>query len=211
MSAFFYFDLGKYLNFHYIQSQQQIFLQYHTQNPVTSSLIFFVIYIIATSLSLPGATVLTLLAGALFGLFQGFVIVSFASSIGATVSFLASRFLLKDRIQARFGHKLKTINEGMQKDGGFYLFSLRLIPVFPFFLINLLMGLTPIKTTQYYLISQIGMIPGTLVYVNAGTELSKISSLKGIVSPSLLISFALLGLLPIASKKLVKILGKENQ
>ncbi|PUZ92733.1 TVP38/TMEM64 family protein, partial [Vibrio vulnificus] len=150
--------------------------------------------------SVPGATVVTLLGAALFGFWYSLLLVSFASTIGATIAFLSSRYLLKDWVQARFGDKLSAINQGVEKDGAFYLFSLRLIPVFPFFLINLLMGLTPISIGRYYLTSQIGMLPGTAVYLNAGTQLADINSLSGILSPTVLASFALLGVFPIAVK-----------
>ena len=152
-------------------------------------------------MSLPGATILTLLGGALFGLIKGGLLVSFASTIGATLAFLASRYLLKDSIQSKFGDKLKVINEGVKKEGGFYLFTMRLIPAFPFFLVNLVMGLTPIKTLTFFLVSQVGMLPGTLVYVNAGTQLAQLESLSGILSPKLIASFALLGVFPLVAKK----------
>jgi uncharacterized membrane protein YdjX (TVP38/TMEM64 family) len=146
---------------------------------------------------------MTLAAGALFGNLVGLIMVSFASSIGATLAFLFSRFLLKDYVQKKFGDKLKAINEGVEKEGAFYLFTLRLVPVFPFFVINLAMGLTPIKTFVFYLVSQVGMLPGTFVFVNAGTQIGKLESLKGILSPELIISFALLGIFPLAAKKII--------
>lgn len=212
IGGFFYFDLANFLSLDYIKQQQSSFTEYYNQKPLMVIGIFLLIYITSTALSLPGATILTLIGGALFGLLYGTIIISFASTIGATLSFLAARFLLKDQIQNKFGEKLKPINEGIEKEGGFYLFTLRLIPVFPFFLINLLMGLTPIRTVQYFFISQLGMLPGTIVYVNAGTELAKIDSLKGILSPSLMLSFALLGLFPIAAKKLIAVLkNKKDQ
>lgn len=212
IGGFFYFDLANFLSLDYIKQQQSSFTEYYNQKPLMVIGIFLLIYITSTALSLPGAAILTLIGGALFGLLYGTIIISFASTIGATLSFLAARFLLKDQIQNKFGEKLKPINEGIEKEGGFYLFTLRLIPVFPFFLINLLMGLTPIRTVQYFFISQLGMLPGTIVYVNAGTELAKIDSLKGILSPSLMLSFALLGLFPIAAKKLIAVLkNKKDQ
>jgi uncharacterized membrane protein YdjX (TVP38/TMEM64 family) len=161
------------------------------------------IYILVTALSLPGAAVMTLAGGALFGLLTGSLVVSFASTIGATLACFASRFLLRDWVQARFGEKLKAVNEGIEKEGAFYLFTLRLIPIFPFFVINLVMGLTKMPLMKYYWVSQIGMLPATVVYVNAGRELSKIESLSGILSPRLLISFALLGLFPLVAKRLI--------
>jgi uncharacterized membrane protein YdjX (TVP38/TMEM64 family) len=161
------------------------------------------IYILVTSLSLPGAVVMTLAGGALFGLLTGTVVVSFASTIGATVACFVSRFVLRDWVQGKFGAKLKTVNEGIEKEGAFYLFTLRLIPVFPFWLINLVMGLTKMPLKTFYLTSQVGMFPGTIVYVNAGKELAKVDSLSGILSPGLIFSFVLLGLFPIITKKLL--------
>jgi pyruvate/2-oxoglutarate dehydrogenase complex dihydrolipoamide dehydrogenase (E3) component/uncharacterized membrane protein YdjX (TVP38/TMEM64 family) len=166
--------------------------------------------VLVTALSLPGAVIMTLAAGALFGLGSGTLLVSFASSIGATLAFLASRYLLRDAIQTRFGDRLKAVNEGMAKDGVLYLFTLRLVPLFPFFLVNLLMGLTPIRTLSYYWISQLGMLAGTLVYVNAGTELAKINSLSGIVSPGLLWSFVLLGIFPLLAKAFLNLLQRRR-
>ncbi len=163
-------------------------------------MIYFFAYVAITAFSIPGAAVVTLLAAALFGFWNSLVLVSFASTIGATLAFLSSRYLLRDWVQSKFGDKLSAINKGVERDGPFYLFSLRLIPVFPFFLINLLMGLTPISTLRFYLVSQLGMLPGTAVYLNAGTQLSQINSLSGIVSPVVLGSFALLGLFPFIAK-----------
>ncbi|MEN8177600.1 MAG: VTT domain-containing protein, partial [Pseudomonadota bacterium] len=160
--------------------------------------------IVVTALSLPGATIMTLAGGAIFGLLWGALIVSFASTIGATLAFLVSRFLLRDWVQARFGDKLQAVDEGVKKDGALYLFSLRLVPLFPFFVINLVMALTPMKARTFYWVSQIGMLAGTLVYVNAGTQLAQIESLKGILSPGLLVSFALLGLFPLFAKNVME-------
>jgi uncharacterized membrane protein YdjX (TVP38/TMEM64 family) len=162
-------------------------------------------YILVTSLSLPGAAVMTLAGGALFGLLTGTVVVSFASTIGATLACFVSRFILRDWVQGKFGDKLKTVNEGIEKEGAFYLFTLRLIPVFPFWLINLVMGLTKMPLKNFYLVSQIGMLPGTMVYVNAGKELARIESLSGILSPGLILSFVLLGIFPIITKKLLSL------
>ncbi|HCL81051.1 MAG TPA: TVP38/TMEM64 family protein, partial [Nitrospiraceae bacterium] len=164
---------------------------------------YMLIYIFVTGLSLPGATVMTLAGGALFGLWVGAIVISFASTLGATLACLISRFLLRDWVQSKFGDKLSEINQGIEKEGLFYLFTLRLIPAFPFFVINLLMGLTKMPIFTFYWISQIGMFPATLVYVNAGKELAKIDSLSGILSPPLIISFVILGLFPIAAKKAV--------
>jgi uncharacterized membrane protein YdjX (TVP38/TMEM64 family) len=154
---------------------------------------------------------MTLAGGALFGLLTGTVVISFASTIGATLAFLVSRFLLKDWVQERFKEKLHTINQGIEREGSFYLFTLRLVPVFPFFIINLVMGLTPIRTTRFYLVSQVGMLPGTLVYVNAGTQLAQIDSLKGILSPGLLLSFALLGMFPLLARKGVALINRKKE
>jgi len=201
--TFFAFDLGRFFALDYFKSQQTAITEYFHAQPLKVAAIFFVIYVAVTGLSLPGATILTLVAGAIFGLLWGTVIVSLASSIGATLAFLASRFLFRDAIQKKFGDKLAAINRGVEREGGFYLFTLRLVPVFPFFVINLLMGLTPIKTRTFYWVSQVGMLLGTLVYVNAGTQLGKIESLKGILSPGLLLSFVLLGAFPLIAKKIV--------
>ena len=203
VGAYFAFDLGRFFSLDYIKAQQSAIEAWRAANPQIAIGVFAAVYIAVTALSLPGAAVMTLAAGAIFGLWWGTLIVSFASTIGATLAFLIARFLLRDWVQARFGDKLRVINEGMAKDGPFYLFTLRLVPVFPFFVINLAMALTPLRTWTFFWVSQVGMLAGTLVYVNAGTQLAQIDSLQGILSPGLLASFALLGLLPLVSKKLV--------
>jgi pyruvate/2-oxoglutarate dehydrogenase complex dihydrolipoamide dehydrogenase (E3) component/uncharacterized membrane protein YdjX (TVP38/TMEM64 family) len=208
--AFYAYDLGQYLTLEYLKSQKQAFSDYYTANRLLTPAIYMAIYIVVTALSLPGAAVMTLAGGALFGFWTGTIIVSFASSIGATLAFLVSRFLLRDYVQKKFGDKLTSINRGVEKDGSFYLFTLRLVPIFPFFVINLVMGLTPIKTIPFYVVSQLGMLAGTLVYINAGTQLGKIESLKGILSPELIFSFALLGVFPFIAKKAVNLV-KENR
>ena len=205
IAAFFIFDLGRFFSLDYFKSQQAAISAFYQANPVQTGVVFLLIYIAVTALSLPGATIMTLVAGAIFGLLWGLLIVSFASSIGATLAFLASRFLLRDSVQAKFGDKLKAINEGVAKEGGFYLFTLRLVPAFPFFVINLVMGLTPLKTWTFYWVSQLGMLLGTIVYVHAGTELGKVTSLKGILTPSLIGAFILLGIFPLIAKKLVDV------
>jgi len=205
VTSYFIFDLGQYLTLDYLKSQQQIFNHYYHDNRIFTLLVYFVGYVLVTALSLPGATVMTLAGGALFGFWTALIIVSFASTIGATLAFLVSRFLLRNWIQEKFGEKLKAINEGVEKEGAFYLFSLRLVPLFPFFIINLVMGLTPIKTRQYYIVSQIGMLAGTIVYVNAGTQLGQLESAGGILSPGLLLSFVLLGTFPLLAKRLLGI------
>ena len=203
IAVFIAFDLGRFLSLEYFKSQQAAIENWRAARPATAALVFFLGYVAVTGLSLPGATLLTLAAGAIFGLLWGTVLVSFASSAGATLAFLASRFLLRDWVQQRFGERLRAINLGVDKDGGFYLFTLRLVPVVPFFMINLLMGLTPMRAGTFYWVSQVGMLAGTLVYVNAGTQLAGIDSLRGILSPALIASFALLGVFPLIAKKIV--------
>ena len=199
--VFFAFDLGQYLTLDYLKTRQAAFNDYYLQHRLATLLGYFLIYVLVTALSLPGATVMTLAGGALFGLWMALLVVSFASSIGATLAFLVSRFLLRDWVQNKFGDKLKAINAGVEKEGAFYLFSLRLVPLFPFFVINLVMGLTPLKTTLFYFVSQVGMFAGTFVYVNAGTQLGQLQSAAGILSPGLILSFALLGIFPLVAKK----------
>ncbi len=208
--VFFAFDLDAMLTLENIKASQADFIQWRDGAPVMVSLIFFLVYVVVTALSLPGAVVMTLAAGGFFGLIWGFFIVSFASTFGATLAFLASRYLLRESVQKRFGHRLEPINKGIEREGAFYLFTLRLVPIFPFFLINLLMGLTPIKTITYYWVSQVGMLAGTLVYINAGTQLAKIEGLSGILSPGLLFSFALLGIFPLIAKKITTLLKKKK-
>ena len=196
LAAWFLLDLGQYLTLDALKAQQAALDGVYRANPLLFMAIFFAGYVVLTALSVPGAAILTLAAGAIFGVTTGTVLVSFASSIGATLAFLASRYLFHDAVQARFGARLKPVNDGVARDGAFYLFSLRLVPVFPFFAVNLAMGLTPIRTWTFYWVSQIGMLLGTLVYVNAGTQLARIGALSDIASPGLLASFAALGLLP---------------
>ena len=203
IGCFFYFDLDNYLNLQYFKSQRLKIDNFYQANPLQTSLIFFAIYVAVTALSLPGAAIMTLVGGAVFGLSIGVVIISFASTIGATLAFLASRFLFRDLILEKFGPQLRAINQGIEKDGALYLFTLRLVPAFPFFLINLLMGLTPIRTWTFFWVSQIGMFAGTLVYINAGTQIARIDSLAGILSPGLILSFVLLGLFPLFAKRMV--------
>ena len=203
VALYFALDLGRWFSLDGFKSQQAAIETWRAAQPLTAALLFFLAYVAVTGLSLPGAAVMTLAAGAIFGLLWGTVLVSFASSIGATLAFLASRFLLRDWVQNRFGERLRAINEGVGKEGGFYLFTLRLVPVFPFFMINLLMGLTPMRSATFYWVSQVGMLAGTLVYVNAGTQLAGIENLRGILSPGLIASFALLGIFPLIAKKIV--------
>ena len=203
VAVFFALDLGRYLSLAAIKTSQADLQDWRAAQPLLAAVLFFVGYVAVTALSLPGATVMTLAAGALFGLGWGTLIVSFASSIGATLAFLAARWLLGDWVQTRFGDRLATLNAGIAKDGGFYLFTLRLVPVLPFFVINLAMGVTTLRATTFYAVSQVGMLAGTLVYVNAGTQLARIETLSGIVSPGVLGSLVLLGLFPLFAKKVI--------
>jgi uncharacterized membrane protein YdjX (TVP38/TMEM64 family) len=212
IAAFFVFDLGRFFSLEQLRASKSALDGYRDAHPVLASAAFFLTYVTVTALSVPGAAILTLAGGAIFGLLWGLLLVSFASSIGATLAFLTSRFLLHDAIQQRFGDKLKAINAGVRRDGAFYLFTLRLIPVFPFFIVNLVMGLTPIKARTFYWASQVGMLPLTAVFVNAGTELAKIEKIKDIVSPTLLVSLVLIGLFPLIARKAVeKINARRTQ
>jgi pyruvate/2-oxoglutarate dehydrogenase complex dihydrolipoamide dehydrogenase (E3) component/uncharacterized membrane protein YdjX (TVP38/TMEM64 family) len=203
VAAYFGLGLGRYLSLDFIKSQRGALEAWRAANPLLAAFGFFALYVALTGLSLPGATLLTLAAGAIFGLAWGTLIASFAASIGATLAFLSSRLVLRDWVQARFGARLAAVNEGVRKDGALYLFTLRLVPAFPFFLINLAMGLTPIGTGTFYAVSQLGMLLGTAVYVNAGTQLARIDRLSDVATPGLLISFALLGVFPLIAKKSV--------
>jgi len=203
IAAFFAFDLKAYFSLEYFKQQQSAISAYFDAHPLQTAAIFFAIYVAVTGLSLPGAALMTIVGGAIFGLLWGTLIISFAASIGATLAFLSSRFLFRDAIQAKFGDKLAAINRGVEKEGAFYLFALRLVPAFPFFVINLVMGLTPMKTRTFYWVSQLGMLAGTIVYVNAGTQIAQIDSLAGLASPALIGSFVLLGLFPLIAKKIV--------
>jgi len=201
IGSFFAFDLGRYLTLELLQSQRQELQDLYSNDPLTIVAAYVAIYILVAGLSLPGAVIMTLAGGATFGLGVGTIAVSLGSTVGATVAFLVSRFLLRDTIQQRFQDKLATFNQGIEREGGFYLFTLRLIPLFPFFMINLVMGITALRTWKFFFISQLGMLPGTLVYVNAGVQLSSLDSLSGILSLPLLLSFALLGVFPLIAKK----------
>jgi pyruvate/2-oxoglutarate dehydrogenase complex dihydrolipoamide dehydrogenase (E3) component/uncharacterized membrane protein YdjX (TVP38/TMEM64 family) len=208
--AFFAFDLDRYFSLAFLKERQASFAALREQQPLQLALGYFLVYVAVTALSLPGATIVTLAGGAIFGLGWGLLIVSFASSIGATLAFLTARFLLRDSVQARFGQRLADVDKGIQRDGAFYLFTLRLIPVVPFFVINLLMGLTKMKAWTFYWVSQLGMLAGTAVYVNAGTQLGQLESLQGILSPGLLGSFVLLGLFPLIARKVVEAVQKRK-
>jgi uncharacterized membrane protein YdjX (TVP38/TMEM64 family) len=203
--------LGQYLTLDYLKSSQEKFVILYNNNQVAVIAVYMLIYIAVTALSLPGAAVMTLAGGAMFGFWVGFIVVSFASTIGATLACFVARFLLRDWVQNKFDDKLTAINEGIAKEGAFYLFSLRLVPIFPFFIINLVLGLTNMNLLTFYWVSQVGMLPGTMVYVNAGKELAKIDSLSGILSPGLILSFVILGIFPITVKKLLAWYKKKKE
>ncbi|MCU6214804.1 TVP38/TMEM64 family protein [Enterobacter bugandensis] len=185
-----------------IKTHQQTLLSHVDHAPLRSALIFFALYVAVSALSIPGAAVLTLLGGALFTLWEGTVLVSFASTLGATLAMLASRYLLRDWVQRRFARQMATVNAGMARDGAGYLFALRLMPLFPFFLVNLLMGLTRITVRLYWWVSQLAMLPATVIFLNAGRELGKVASLRDILSPGAVFAFTLLGLLPLVTRRL---------
>lgn len=201
IAAFFYFDLNQYLSLERLQAGRVALGSWVEKNPLLSRAGYFAGYVLVAALSLPGAAIMTLAAGALFGMLWGFVLVSFASALGATLAMLLSRKLVGEWVQHRYEPQLANVNAGLERDGGFYLFSLRMVPLFPFFVINLVMGLTRMRTWPFYWISQLGMIPGTLVYVFAGTQLAGVHSAGDILSPGLIIAFTLLGLFPLLAKK----------
>ena len=210
VGLYFAFDLGQFLNLQTFKAQQENIATFQSAKPALTVLIFFCLYVLTTAVSLPGAALLTLASGAIFGVFWGTLIASFASSLGATLALIMSRFLLRDWVMQRFGQRLATIDEGIKHEGAFYLFTLRLVPAFPFFLVNLLFGLTAMKARTFYWVSQLGMFAGTAAYVNAGTQLGKIDSLSGVLSPAVLGSFLLLGTLPLIARKIVEI-GRANK
>lgn len=208
--AYVTLDLGRYLSLDFLQAQLGSIHAYYAENTLLSWAIFLLVYIGVVALSIPGATIMTLAAGAIFGFTAGLVLVSFASAIGATLAFLVARFLFRETVQRRFGAQLKTVNDGIDKDGAFYLFTLRLIPVFPFFLINVVMALTPLRTLTFYWVSQLGMLAGTAVYINAGTQVAQLESTGDILSANLLLAFALLGLLPWLARAMVQPLQRAR-
>ncbi|MFT4808761.1 MAG: pyruvate/2-oxoglutarate dehydrogenase complex dihydrolipoamide dehydrogenase (E3) component [Paraglaciecola sp.] len=210
ITAFLMFDIGQYLTLESLKVHQQDLAEYINSNWLQAFIVYFVIYVTATALSLPGAIILTLGAGALFGLGFGLLLASFASTIGATLAFLVSRFLLRDWVKSTFSERIKAIDKGVEKDGPFYLLSLRLVPIFPFFVINLVMGVTSIKTATYYLVSQVGMLIGTAVYVNAGTQLAEIEAVSDIASKELILSFVLLGIFPIIAKLILNFIKQKR-
>ena len=201
VALFFWLDLGRYLTLDYMKASQARFQALYAEKPAQVIAVYMGIYILATALSLPGAAVLGVAGGGLFGFVVGTVVVSFASTIGATLACYVARVLLREWVQTRFATALTTVNQGIDREGAFYLFTLRLIPVVPFFVINLVMGLTRMPLVTFFWVSQVGMLFGTMVFVNAGKELAKLDSVEGIFSPGMLLSFALLGIFPIAVKK----------
>ena len=210
IAAYFIFDLGQYLSLENFKASQADIVAAKDANPALYIAGFFLLYVAVTGLSIPGAAIMTLVAGALFGVVAGTIIVSFASTMGATLAFLSSRYVLRDWVQGKFGERLRAVDDGLEKDGTFYLFTLRLIPVFPFFVINLLMGLTRIKTGTFFWVSQIGMLPATIVFVNAGTQISRIDSTAGLLSPTLIASFVALALFPWAAKAIVAVVKRSR-
>jgi uncharacterized membrane protein YdjX (TVP38/TMEM64 family) len=208
--AYFLFDLGQILSLENFKASQADIVAAKDANPALYIAGFFILYVAVTGLSIPGAAIMTLIAGALFGVVVGTIIVSFASTLGATLAFLSARFVLREWVQGKFGERLRAIDEGLEKDGAFYLFTLRLIPVFPFFVINLLMGLTRIKTGTFFWVSQLGMLPATIVFVNAGTQISRIESTAGLLSPMLIASFVALALFPWVAKGLVALVQRSR-
>ena len=210
IAAYFAFDLGQYLSLANFKASQADIVAAKAANPALYIAGFFLLYVAVTGLSIPGAAIMSLVAGALFGVVLGTLIVSFASTMGATLAFLSSRYLLRDWVQGKFGERLRAVDDGLEKDGAFYLFTLRLIPVFPFFVINLLMGLTRIKTGTFFWVSQIGMLPATIVFVNAGTQISRIESTAGLLSPTLIASFVALAFFPWAAKGIVVVVKRSR-
>ena len=208
--AYLVFDLGQILSLENFKASQSEIVAAKDSNPILYIAGFFILYVAVTGLSIPGAAIMSLVAGALFGVLVGTIIVSFASTLGATLAFLSARFVLRDWVQGKFGERLRAVDEGLEKDGAFYLFTLRLIPVFPFFVINLLMGLTRIKTRTFFWVSQLGMLPATIVFVNAGTQISRIESTSGLLSPTLIASFVALAFFPWAAKAIVALVKRSR-
>lgn len=208
VGLFFWFDLGRFLSLESLRASQQDIAAFVAANQWVSVGGFFALYVLITGLSIPGAAVMTLAAGAIFGLVIGTILVSFASSLGATLAFLLSRFLLRDYVEQKFAATAQKLNQGIDNEGAYYLFTLRLVPLFPFFVINLAMGLTRLKALTFYWVSQLGMLAGTIVYVNAGTQLGQLESTADILSPGLIGSFVLLGLFPLLAKKSVELLRR---
>lgn len=210
IAAFFAFDLQQYFSLEYLKQQQGALNDLYSDKPLLVAGAYFIIYVVFAALALPAALILTLAGGAIFGFWTGFILVSFASSIGATIAFILTRYLFHDSIEAKFGDRLKAMNTGIEKEGAFYVFGMRLVPLFPFVMVNSLLALTKLKTWTFYWASQIGMLAGTAVYVNAGTQIAKIDSLAGIAEPKLLLSFALLGIFPIIAKTILNVLKSRK-
>ncbi len=210
IAAFFIFDLGQYLSLDYLKAQKDALNDLYRSKPILIIMMFFLAYVAMAALALPAATILTLAGGAIFGFWTGLIVVSFASTIGATIAFLLTRYLFHDAIQSKFGDRLQAINNGIEREGAFYVFGLRLVPLFPFVVVNSVLGLTKLKTWTFYWSSQIGMLAGTAVYVNAGTQLANIDTLGDIANPKLLLSFALLGVFPIIAKYALAFLKRNK-
>ena len=210
IAAFFIFDLGQYFSLEYLKAQKDALNDLYQSKPVLILSIFFFAYVAMAALALPAATILTLAGGAIFGFWTGLIVVSFASTIGATIAFILTRYLFHDAIQNKFGDRLQAINTGIEREGAFYVFGLRLVPLFPFVVVNSVLGLTKLKTITFYWASQIGMLAGTAVYVNAGTQLANIDNLGDVANPKLLLSFALLGVFPIIAKYALAFLKRDK-
>jgi len=211
IAAFFIFDLQQYFSLGYLKQQQEALNTLYSNNPVLIIAIFFLVYVAFAALALPAATILTLAGGAIFGFWTGLIVVSFASTIGATIAFLLTRYLFHEAIESKFGDRLQAINAGIEREGAFYVFGLRLVPLFPFVVVNSVLALTKLKTITFYWASQIGMIAGTAVYVNAGTQIAQLDSLAGIAEPKILLSFALLGVFPIIAKYALSWLKRDKK
>ncbi|MEZ0575360.1 TVP38/TMEM64 family protein [Halodesulfovibrio aestuarii] len=211
LASVWYFNLTDYLTLEYIKEKQDAFRVLYKEYSILLVGGFILLYILVTALSIPGATIMTLAAGGLFGFWTSLIAISFASTIGATLACFVSRYILKDWVQNTFGNKIKKINEGIEKEGAFYLFTLRLVPIFPFFAINLIMGITTLPLRTYFWVSQLGMLPGTAVYVNAGKHLATINDVSDILQPVHILSFALLGIFPLLAKYFLKIIRKVKE
>ncbi|WP_290925263.1 TVP38/TMEM64 family protein [Halodesulfovibrio sp.] len=211
LTAVWYFNLTDYLTLEYIKMKQDAFRMLYAENRFLVVGSFVILYILVTALSIPGAAIMTLAAGGLFGFWTSLIAVSFASTIGATLACFASRYILKDWVQSTFGSKIKKIDDGIKKEGAFYLFTLRLVPIFPFFAVNLVMGITSLPLRTYFWVSQLGMLPGTAVFVNAGKQLATINDVSDVLHPVHIISFALLGIFPLLAKYLLKFIRKVKE
>ena len=210
LGSFFYFDFDRFSDLNFVKTQLDAIQEFKKENFELALLLYFCVYCSSAALSIPGAVVLTLLGGAVFGVFFGTLVVSFASSIGATLAFFISRIFLRNWVSERFGKYLVPINKGFEREGLFYLFALRMVPLFPFFAVNLLMGLTTIRASSFYIMSQLGMLLSTVVYVNAGAQLSRINSLTGIVSPPVILSLVILGVCPIVAKYMLNAVKRKK-